>query len=125
MLASRMRHVETNQRSWLIKTTGPQCVLHFYFSFVGDMAFLLFSYLHAPPFCGFQKLLAHHFKTKSCKFETSVTLCRFLRQCQLIYRHICRNIFWGNIVFCTPQYPMFGFISAELCQCLWILCKMG
>ena len=101
--------------------------MHFYIGFVADVHFcycLFACNLH----CGFQKLLAQPFQNQSCKFETSVISCRFLRQCQFIINTFARTILVKHCLFYTAihwQYPIFGFISAEFWQCLWILCKMG
>jgi len=131
MLASRTRHVETNQQSWCDQDRDRKrarivfCIFTLVSLLMWHFCYCLFACnLH----CGFQKLLAQPFQNQSCKFETSVISCRFLRQCQFIINTFARTILVKHCLFYTAihwQYPIFGFISAEFWQCLWILCKMG
>ena len=84
-------------------------------------------YLRAAPLW-ISKAFGSPFQNQSCKFETSVISCRFLRQCQFIINTFARTILVKHCLLYTAihwQYPIFGFISAEFWQCLWILCKMG
>lgn len=77
---------------------GPHCVLHFYFGFVADVAFLLLFICMQPPLW-ISKAFGSPFQNQSCKFETSVISCRFLRQCQFIINTFARTILVKHCFF--------------------------